>query len=33
VSVGAGARYWADGPQSAPHGWGLRFVVTLLYPR
>jgi len=33
VSFGAGARYWADGPQSAPHGWGLRFLVTLLFPR
>lgn len=33
LSVGAGVRYWADGPQSAPHGWGLRLVVTLLYPR
>jgi hypothetical protein len=33
LSVGAGVRYWADGPQGGPHGWGLRFVVTLLYPR
>lgn len=33
VSVGAGARYWADGPESGPHGWGFRLVVTLLFPR
>jgi hypothetical protein len=26
-------RYWADGPQSAPHGWGVRLVATLLFPR
>ena len=33
VSFGAGARYWADGPEGGPHGWGLRLVVTLLFPR
>lgn len=33
VSVGGGLRYWADGPQTAPHGWGARFVVTLLFPK
>lgn len=33
VSLGAGARYWADGPQSAPHGWGVRLVATLLFPK
>jgi len=33
VSLGAGVRYWADGPQSAPHGWGVRLVATLLFPR
>ena len=33
VSFGAGVRYWADGPQSAPHGWGVRLVATLLFPR
>ena len=33
VQVGAIARYWADGPQQAPHGWGLRFTFTLLFPR
>jgi hypothetical protein len=32
VSFTLNARYWADGPDSAPHGWGLRFVVTLLFP-
>jgi hypothetical protein len=33
VSIGGGVRYWADGPGSAPEGWGLRFIFTLLYPR
>ena len=33
LSVGGGVRYWADGPASGPHGWGLRLVVTLLFPK
>jgi hypothetical protein len=33
VSVGGGLRYWAEGPNSAPEGWGFRFVVTLLFPK
>ncbi len=33
VQVGAIARYWADGPEQAPHGWGLRLTFTLLFPR
>jgi hypothetical protein len=33
VQVGAIARYWANGPEQAPHGWGLRFTFTLLFPR
>jgi hypothetical protein len=33
VSIGGGLRYWADGPDGAPHGLGLRFVVTLLFPK
>jgi hypothetical protein len=24
---------WTYGPQNAPHGWGARFVVTLLFPK
>jgi hypothetical protein len=32
LSVGAGLRYWADGPEAGPHGWGGRLVVTLLFP-
>lgn len=32
VSFTLGARYWADSPDSGPHGWGARFVVTLLFP-
>ena len=33
MSVGGGVRYWADGPDSGPHGWGLRLIVTLLFPK
>jgi hypothetical protein len=33
VSVGGGVRYWADGPDSGPHGWGFRLVLTLLFPK
>lgn len=33
LSVGAGARYWADSPDAGPHGWGLRLIVTLLFPK
>lgn len=33
VSVGGGVRYWADGPESGPHGWGFRLVFTLLFPK
>jgi hypothetical protein len=33
VSVGGGVRYWAEGPQAGPHGWGFRAYVTLLYPK
>lgn len=33
VSVGGGVRYWADGPESGPHGWGLRLIVTFLFPK
>ena len=33
VSVGAGVRYWAESPDSGPHGWGARAVVTLLFPK
>lgn len=32
VSIGAGARYWAEGPDGGPDGWGARLVFTLLFP-
>jgi hypothetical protein len=32
ISLGAGVRYWVDGPESGPHGWGARLVATLLFP-
>jgi len=33
LSVGGGVRYWADSPQSGPHDWGLRLIVTFLFPK
>jgi hypothetical protein len=33
VQVGAGVRYWLDGPDSGPEGLGFRLVVTLLFPK
>ena len=33
VSLGGGVRYWADGPDGAPTGWGVRFTLTLLFAR
>jgi hypothetical protein len=33
VSVGAGVRYWAEGPEQGPHGWAGRVVFTLLLPK
>ncbi len=33
ISVGGGPRYWIDGPDSGPHGWGLRVFLTLLFPK
>jgi hypothetical protein len=33
VSIGGGMRYWLESPDSGPHGWGLRLVVTLLFPK
>jgi len=32
ISMGVSARYYADSPSNGPHGWGARFVVTLLFP-
>src|SRR5256885_13914136 len=31
ISIGVGGRYYADSPRYGPD-WGLRFIVTLLYP-
>lgn len=33
VSIGAGARYWAESPDGGPEGWGARLVFTLLFPK
>jgi hypothetical protein len=33
VSVGGGVRYWAEGPVGGPEGFGIRLVVTLLFPK
>jgi hypothetical protein len=33
VQVGAGARYWAEGPDGAPTAWGGRVTLSFLFPR
>lgn len=33
LQLGAGVRYWADAPDSAPQGWGLRLFATFLFPK
>ncbi len=33
MQVGAQLRYHLHSPDSGPHGWGLRFVYTLLFPK
>lgn len=33
MSVGGGVRYWAEGPQNGPHGWGYRVFLTFLFPK
>ena len=33
LSIGGGVRYWAEGPDAGPHGWGARLVLTLLFPK
>lgn len=33
VTIGGAVRYWVDGPESGPHGWGFRLVFILLFPK
>jgi hypothetical protein len=33
ISISGGLRYWADGPDGGPEGWGARLVVTFLFPK
>lgn len=33
VSFTGDVRYWVASSESSPHGWGYRFVVTLLFPK
>lgn len=33
MSIGAGVRYYAASPDSGPHGWGARLIVTFLFPK
>lgn len=33
VSLGVGARYYAESTDNGPEGWGVRLMVTLLYPK
>jgi hypothetical protein len=32
MGAGGGVRYWADNPQPSPRDWGLRLMVTFLFP-
>ena len=33
VSIGGGARYWAESPSGGPDGWGARVIMTFLFPK
>ena len=33
VQIGGGVRYWIDSPVAGPEGLGLRFQLTLLFPK
>lgn len=33
TSIGGGVRYWVDGPDGGPDGWGYRVIFTLLFPK
>ena len=33
LDLGGGVRYWLDSPDSGPECFGLRFTLTLLFPR
>ena len=33
VSLTGGVRYWAEEQDNGPQGWGLRFVLTFLFPK
>jgi hypothetical protein len=33
IQVGAGARYWLEGPEGGPEGFGARAQLTFLFPQ
>ncbi len=33
LSIGAGARYWAESTDQGPEGWGARLILTFLFPK
>ena len=33
LQLSVGARYWADTPENGPDDWGLRLVLTFLFPK
>lgn len=33
VSLGGGVRYWAKTPEAGPHDFGVRLIVTFLFPK
>ena len=32
ISITGGVRYWADSPDTGPHGFGGRLGMTFLFP-
>jgi len=33
IQIGAGIRYWVDGPEAGPEGFGVRFNIVFLFPK
>jgi len=33
IQLKLGARYWADGPDSSPEGWGIKAGIVFLFPK
>lgn len=33
ISYGGGVTYWAEAPANGPEGWGVRFLLTFIFPK